>query len=114
MVTVRATQDSNNRQIKLEATGHAGQAQLGQDIVCSAISILVYTFANVFSIMATNGYFDEPPVISVEGGDAVINAVCRDDETYIDALHMLFFAKTGFSMLQAKYPEYIKFIVNEA
>ena len=114
MVIVKATQCSDKRQIKLEVNGHAGQAQPGQDIVCSAISILVYSLAQVFSIMETQGYFTTPPLISLESGDAVIIAVCRDDVTYIDALHMLFFAKTGFSMIQAEHPEYIKYIVNEA
>ena len=114
MVTVKATQNADKRHIRLEVSGHAGQAEYGQDIVCSAVSILVYTLAQTLSVMDSSGYFTVPPHIRLESGEAVIEALCRDDTTYIDSLHMMFFAKTGFSLLQANHPEYIEFIVNEA
>ena len=37
---------SNNKIITIEATGHSGYAEHGQDIVCSAVSTLMETLAN--------------------------------------------------------------------
>jgi len=41
MVEVRFRRDSRNRLSSLVSTGHAGQADHGEDVVCAAVSALV-------------------------------------------------------------------------
>lgn len=111
MVTIKAIQRKDTQRIRLEVKGHAGQAERGQDIVCSAVSILIYTVAQIVRLMEAEGSCTEPPTVKLDSGDTTIDATSHDFKTLE---RMLFFAKTGFSLLQATYPEYVKLIVDEA
>ncbi|MDO5062644.1 MAG: ribosomal-processing cysteine protease Prp [Peptostreptococcaceae bacterium] len=46
MITVTTTSDFDGNLYKVEVEGHAGQAEYGEDIVCSAVSILATTTLN--------------------------------------------------------------------
>ena len=56
MITVEYQKEKENRHVKysLSLDGHAGYAPVGQDIVCSAVSILLFTLANALSDSAWN------------------------------------------------------------
>lgn len=82
MIEIRITDD------KLEVTGHAGYDIAGKDIVCAAVSILTYTFINLYD---TDVWMDSPDGIMV---------TYRDADTD--------FIRTGFRMLEKEYPEYIR------
>lgn len=41
MINIRLTEN------RLEVKGHAGYAEIGKDIVCAAVSVLVFTFLEV-------------------------------------------------------------------
>ena len=111
MITIKTIQQKDRQRIRLEVKGHAGQAEYGHDIVCSAVSILVYTVAQNIRLMEAEGSCTEPPTVNMDSGDTVIDATCRD---YSDLEKLLFFAKTGFALLQRTYPDYVTLIVDEA
>ncbi len=108
MVSVTYKEDHENKVVTLQVSGHSGKSPIGHDIVCSAISILTYTVASIFKAMSDD--FDEPPLIRMEKGDAEISAVCKDEDSYGEALRVLLFAKTGYRLLQASYPENVRLV----
>ena len=108
MIKVSYTQEGNKLSLRLE--GHADYAEEGKDIVCASASILAYTVAQLILEMDVYRMLSEPPVVIMDSGNAVIEAVCDDDEMLSEALKVMHFAKTGFSLLQASYPECLKFI----
>lgn len=114
MVVITITTRDTKKRIRLEVKGHAKQAECGQDIVCSAVSILTYTVAQLIKEMEACGRLSEPPTVKMESGNAVIEAVCLDVFALIDALKILHVIKTGYSLLQVRYPEYVKLIIDEA
>ena len=115
MITAKVTYRKNSRHFRLEVDGHAGQAESGNDIVCSAASILTYTTAQVIQAMAaTNCYFPIAPTIELESGKAVIDAVCYSEREYNEVHFATLFVKAGFALLETNHPEYIQFIIDEA
>lgn len=82
--------------VHIHITGHAGYAERGNDIVCSAISILIQTaiahmdrVADKYDYSLDEGYAE----LEAEGYDAKVAV-----ETII----------TGFELLADNYPEYIE------
>ena len=105
---IEITFDPNNFELKIE--GHAGQAEHGKDIVCSAVSILFYTLAETLSQSAI--MLEEHPNINIDDGNGYIRCVPKDEykgniaRTYWTVL-------VGLELLTGQYPEYITFKVNE-
>lgn len=108
MIEVTYKESPAVRGVTLQVRGHSGRSQIGSDIVCSAVSILTYTVASIFKAMSDD--FNEPPLIRLERGDAEISAVCKDEDSYGEALRVLLFAKTGYRLLQASYPENVRLV----
>lgn len=88
---------------RLEASGHAGYAPAGQDIVCAGASTLmqglVYLLAGEEN--AHSEVWDEP--------DGPRLAICVDapcEEWVRGAFEM---AKAGFVLLAERYPDYVRF-----
>lgn len=104
MVTIKASTDHEAMKVRLEVSGHAGQAEPGKDIVCSAVSILTYTLAhNIKDIVPTSS-------IDMNHGDAIIEAECKDMRSLVKALNALRVITKGYKLLQRQYPEYVNFI----
>ena len=79
MITISYTEDT------LYVHGHAGYAEAGSDIVCSAVSALVFTVAEYGTIKGTPGH-------------AVVRATR-------DAIQ---FGLTGLRLISKEYPDYVK------
>ena len=92
--------------ITLKLTGHAGQAEKGQDIVCAAASILAYTVAQALQFMYEQGQLQKKPHIKLTEGDTVIVAKPRKD-AYAEALHTFFVAQVGYHLLSHNYSQYV-------
>lgn len=91
----------------LEVKGHAGQSDAGHDIVCSAASILAYTFAQVARDMHENKMLRKKPTINIKKGDAtvVIKPLVAHRPEAFNALYVV---ETGYSLLAHNYPEYVQ------
>ena len=107
MITVNLAQDDVKRTLSLKLSGHAGQAEIGQDIVCASATILAYTVAQIVKVMESNKELTRKPVIKLKKGDIEISCRCKTDEGYAKALHTYFVAQVGYSLLTHNYPQYV-------
>lgn len=87
--------------------GHAGQAEKGKDIVCSAASILAYTVAQTITQMHKQGWLKKKPHINLKEGKGLIT--CIPNEGYFDECLMAFFvAEVGYTLLANNYPQFVE------
>lgn len=109
MIEVNFYASDDQSELSLTVTGHAGQAEPGKDIVCSASSIIAYTVAQVVSDMYKEGRLYKEPVIVMVSGSAVIRCRPKED-SYDDILHTLYVAQTGYRLLTHNFPDYVRLI----
>ena len=107
MITVNLAQDDVKKTLSLKLSGHAGQADIGHDIVCASATILAYTVAQVVRLMEGNRELAKKPVIKLDKGDIEITCRCKTDKSYAEALHTYFVAQVGYSLLTHNYPQYV-------
>lgn len=107
MVKAEFFTNKESGSIALKLTGHAGQAKKGEDIVCSAASILAYTVAQTLQFQYEEGGLKKKPHLKLEPGDTVIIAKPKP-EHYEEALHTFFVAQVGYSLLAKTYPQYVE------
>lgn len=106
MIQIKFSKSENGKTIILEVKGHAGQAPIGQDIVCASVSILAYTVAQAVLNMGEQGKLKKKPHIRLDSGDAVIT--CQPTRNnFSEALHTFSLAEVGYTLLSDKYPEYV-------
>lgn len=104
---VKVTFEQINNRLILRLQGHAGQAEIGKDIVCASCSILAYTLAQFVREADNAGYLKIPPEIKLESGNTVIS--CQPiDELLIDMQNMYIFAEKGYQLLAQSYPQYVE------
>ncbi len=109
MIDVRFTEDKKSGEFSLKVKGHAGQAESGKDIVCSAASILAYTVAQIVTYADKAGKLKETPQIELNDGDAIIK--CIPVPAYRDEIFFSYHtAEVGYDLLAHKYPQYINSI----
>lgn len=107
MVQVEFKKSPNGKSIILSLRGHAGQAKEGQDIVCSATSILAYTVAQTVAIMGDHGKLYKKPTIRLDKGDILV--VCKPRErSFAEAMHTYAVAQVGFALLETTYPDHVR------
>ena len=99
--------DKSSGSISLKLSGHAGAAEKGQDIICSAASMLAYTVAQAVQYMHAEGGLRKKPRIEMADGSANI-VVKPKDESYAEALHTFFVAQVGYSLLAHNYPQFVE------
>ena len=105
MIKVRFEKADKN--LVLTVKGHAGQAEHGKDIVCSAASILAYTVAQSVADMRDGGKLKKKPTIRMDEGDAIIT--CKPTKQYYaEALHTFCVIQTGYDVLCHNYPWYVQ------
>ena len=92
----------------LQMEGHAGQADVGHDIVCAAASILCYTAAQTALDLYEQGKLRKKPRVDVGKGDATVT-LCPVNDAAAEAAVALHTVATGFALLAHPYPEYVLF-----
>ena len=107
MITVQLNRKAEP--MSLHVTGHAGFASMGQDIVCAAASILVYTAGELALDMERRGQLRCPPVVKLRPGDAQVfftpdGAGRQRAETGLETVGY------GFALLAKKYPRWIRVV----
>ena len=106
MVKAEFFTNKESGSITMKLSGHAGQAEKGEDIVCAAASILAYTVAQALQFMYEQGELQKRPHIRLEEGDTIIVANPKED-SYAEALHTFFVAQVGYHLLSHNYPKYV-------
>lgn len=92
---------------RVSVHGHADAAPKGEDLVCSAASILVHTLSANVAQMEKAGIAAKA-VSDIQDGDATIS--CRAVKGYESTVSSIFQAVcVGFEILADKFPEYISY-----
>ncbi len=88
---------------RLEASGHAGYAPAGQDIVCAGASTLMQTLCALLAGEegTKSGAWDEP-----DGPRLAVTAATPQKPWVEGAFE---FAKAGFALLAERYPDHVRF-----
>lgn len=107
MIKVKIRAHDAARYLCLTVQGHAGYAEKGQDIVCSASSILAYTVAQIARELTEGGAVKGKPCIELAEGDAKVMFRCKNDDTYARARSAFSVAKTGYELLAHNYPQFV-------
>lgn len=105
---VKVTFEEKDNKISLKIDGHAGQADIGHDIVCSSCSILAYTVAQLVTNAKGMGDLKSDPEIKLEVGEGIIT--CEPVEEAYDAIKSAYlFAEVGYNLLAHNYPQFVEF-----
>ena len=104
---LRAIFTADDDAITLVVNGHAGQADIGHDIVCSSCSILTYMVAQIVKSEAKEGSMKEKPVVMLNSGNAIISCVPKP-EKYNEILHAFYCAEVGYTLLAHNYPHFVE------
>lgn len=105
MVTINYETSPKRRTFRLSIKGHAGQAEVGKDLVCACVSILTYTAAYNVEFLSDIKAYTKPPRIDINEGDSTIECEVADISTYKTLANRLDAIVTGFRLLQASYPK---------
>lgn len=110
MITVNISIDRDKRECSLLVKGHAGQAEIGKDIVCASASILACTVAQIVCTAKDNEELADDPTVIVESGDTTISCRAKDDIIFRDLLQTFYTATIGYVILENKHPQYVEVI----
>ncbi len=103
----------NDNIISFDIEGHAGYAESGSDIVCSAVSALTYTTINgIIEVLKINLLPDIDFKINEETGFASLNITNRDIDDIENCQVLLKTLLIGLESME-EYKDYIKVRIEE-
>jgi uncharacterized protein YsxB (DUF464 family) len=105
MVKVTFTEVGNLLSLLIE--GHAGQADIGKDIVCASCSILAYTVAKIVNDANDHGGLESSPIVNLDSGGALILCDPNKDR-YAEIRHAYEVVQEGYALLAENYPQYVE------
>lgn len=91
----------------LKMKGHANAVESGNDPICAAASMLMYTLAQNVMYLQDAGVADDVRVI-LEEGEALVS--CRAVDEKETLLCVFDTVTTGFMLLAGNYKDHVKFI----
>lgn len=101
MIEITSKQD--DRRYTITVHGHANYADVGEDIVCSAISILSYSFLQFCS--ENQDMFDSLDIAITDTMSLDATVKADHQERFKAALQVV---ATGFEMMSINYPNNVK------
>lgn len=106
MIKVSFDIDESRKMVSLHMKGHAGMSTVGNDVVCSAASILAYTLAQTAVTAYEMGKLKYKPTAKLNSGSAVVTVRAKED-TYWEMVHAAVVIQTGFLLLANNYPNFV-------
>lgn len=104
MITVKFYQKPSNGSIHMTLKGHADAAPKGEDLICSAATMLAYTVAQAVQFLQEQDKLKKKPKIRIKEGEATIIATPKD-AAYAETLHTFWVAQCGVHVLAHNYPQ---------
>lgn len=96
---------------RVTAAGHAGYAPYGSDIICSAVTILIYTLAETAERMVERGVLDDCAV-HMDNGNADILCL-PSTEQVVTIYTVMDNICVGFELLRNTYPTYVEYEIRK-
>ena len=93
--------------VRMDLQGPAGSAPRGEDLVCSAATMLAYTAAQAAQFLLEQGKLKERPEVCLEAGAAAVS-VMPPEEALAAALHPIWVVQCGIHVLAHNYPQNVK------
>lgn len=100
----------DRKKCMVTVSGHAQSGEMGHDLVCAAVSILVYTLAANINDMGKDSTRFHKPKIAIEPGKAKIQCRPISGMKAVTAL-MMDSICVGFDIIAQKYPENVLYSV---
>lgn len=107
MIKARFYKKTGTGSIHMTLKGHAGAAPKGEDLICSAATMMAYAVAQAIQFMYENGKLIKKPKIQIKNGEATIIATPTED-AYAEVLHTFWVAQCGIHVLCHNYPSNVK------
>ena len=107
---IQATIGDHDGVLWLSMAGHAGTAPKGQDIVCAAATMLMYTAAQAALDMGSRGELQRPPSVKLDDGDAGVSFRPKEGAMEKGRL-VLDVIRRGLEVLGKRYPENVAIYV---
>ena len=107
MITARFYQKPSNGSIHMTLKGHSEAAPKGEDLICSAATMLAYTVGQAVQFMYMSDKLKKKPKIQIKDGEAVVIATPKE-EAYAEVLLAFWVAQCGAHVLCSNYPENVK------
>lgn len=105
MITAKFKENVNT--LSLRVKGHALSAPEGEDLICAASSILALQAAQMAENLYIQEWLDKKPRISIDKGDVTVIVHPKEEHREM-VFNMLQTVAIGYSILESKYPEYVK------
>lgn len=107
MIIIKFWREADRGTLHMRMTGHAGTADVGQDLVCAAATMLAYTLAQAVTFLGKDGKLEKKPKIRLRAGRCEI--VCTPtEEGYAQALNAFWVQQCGAMTLCSNYPEHVR------
>lgn len=107
---IQATIGDHDGVLWLSMAGHAGAAPKGQDIVCAAATMLMYTIAQAAMDMGSRGELQRPPTVKLDDGNAGVSFRPKEGAMEKGRL-VLDVIRRGLEVLGKRYPENVAIYV---
>lgn len=109
MIKINIGKDLAGNFKRFVVQGHSGYADLGSDIVCSAISAIAFTsIGAIEELIGLKGFFKQRDGFMSCKLDMDLSPELRHDSNVIMAT-----AEIGFKQIEDAYPDYVKVMDEE-
>ena len=114
MVTIKYKESKSGFRVDLEGHANSPYSKIGEDGVCSAISILTTTLARSVADAEHAGMLTDRAVINLgEDGEGYGRVSCRVDRKYHATMRLLYGQIiNGYMLMAHNYPNEVSFIRN--
>ncbi len=103
-----AIRREGGRVTRLKAQGHAGRAKSGENLVCAAISSLMYTAINALETVA-----DIVPLVRKDDDTALLQLTLPDGCESHDAQVILQTVIQGLTDISLEYPKLVNITIHD-
>lgn len=112
MINIKYKESKNGFRLDLEGHANSPYSRVGEDGVCSAVSILATTLAKSVSDAEKSGMLTDKAVINLgEDGCGIGRVSCRVDRRYHATMKLLYAQIiNGFMLMALNFPNEVSFL----
>lgn len=111
MIDIRIEKDDGTLRVRLLSEGHAGTGEAGQDLVCAAVSSLIYGYAKVIALVDEKHIQARQIRAGELPGEATVDVICGCERIYQRVLHHIAPVERSLELLAQEYPNAVRLTV---